>query len=115
MPDPSPHLLDLIRDCLAAGAARERHPDLFDPAEAMAYLHLPPASERTLKNYRDKGWLIGTPSGPDGSLMYYRDDLNACALRMAGRTGRNDGPRPTGPQLRRRMSRQNTQPPEGSN
>jgi hypothetical protein len=59
-----------------------RHPDLFTPEEAAAYLHLP--SEESLKTLREKKFLVGY-EGYARHLMYWREDLDNCALKMAGR------------------------------
>jgi hypothetical protein len=76
--------------------SRERHPDLFDEAEAVDYLHLPAdTGPRTLETLRDKGLLVGHRVGKH--LVYWRDDLNACALRIVGR---GENRTETGPRLK---------------
>lgn len=58
------------------------HPNLFSPEEAAAYLHLD--SPATLDTFRGKGWLRGHPAGK--RLVYWREDLDDCALRIVGIT-----------------------------
>lgn len=59
-----------------------RHPDLFSTEEAVAYLHLD--GPRGLETCREKFGLAGY-QGPNKSLMYWREDLDACAKRIVGR------------------------------
>jgi hypothetical protein len=59
-----------------------KHPDLFSPDEAAEYLHL--EGKESLKNLREKGLLVGY-SGFARHLIYHREDLDRCALRMCGR------------------------------
>jgi hypothetical protein len=59
-----------------------RHPDIFTPEEAAAYLRLD--SERQLENLRENYGLVGFP-GVGKSFRYWRDDLDAAAKRMFGR------------------------------
>lgn len=59
-----------------------KHQDLFTPDEAATYLHLP--SVESLRTLREKGLLVGH-SGWTTYLIYHREDLDACALRMCGR------------------------------
>lgn len=56
------------------------HPDLFSPDEAAAYLHLD--STATLDTFRQRGWLEGYRAGK--GLLYWRADLDDCALRIVG-------------------------------
>lgn len=65
-----------------AEAEPRKHPDLFTPEEAAAYMHLD--SVRGLETLREKYDLIGY-AGVNKALMYYREDLDACALRMVDR------------------------------
>lgn len=58
----------------------DKHPDLFSPREAARYLHLD--SLETLNSLRRKGWLRGYQAGQ--RYMYYRIDLDDCALRIVG-------------------------------
>ena len=58
------------------------HPDLFSPEEAAAYLRLP--SVKSLEKLRQKGLLTGY-DGWTVYMLYHREDLDRCALRMCGR------------------------------
>jgi len=60
----------------------ETHPDIFTPEEAVVYLHL--TNTRQLDRLREKGYLIGF-DGIAAHLMYWREDLDRCAMRMFGR------------------------------
>lgn len=53
-----------------------KHPDIFTPEEAAAYLHQPgdESGTQTLKGLRDKGLLRGFWLGP--TLLYHRRDLD---------------------------------------
>lgn len=77
-----------------------RHPDLFIGLDACAYLHLPADDSglRTLETYRSKDWLIGHQHGRE--LVYWREDLDACVLRIVGRAGHPGGKRQSGPRLK---------------
>jgi hypothetical protein len=68
------------------------HPDLFTPDEAAAYLRL--KSVESLKTLKSKGLLVGY-AGWTNYDLYHREDLDNCALRMAGRGHRvkGDGPK----------------------
>lgn len=59
-----------------------KHPDLFTPEEAAEYLHLD--GTRSLETLREKFGLIGYP-GVNKAYLYYRDDLDACAMKLVGR------------------------------
>lgn len=59
-----------------------QHPDLFTPDEAAFYLRL--ASVDALKKLRDEQLLAGY-KGYAPYLLYHREDLDRCALRMCGR------------------------------
>jgi hypothetical protein len=61
--------------------ARRCHPDIFTSEEAAAYLRLP--TEATLEWLRQNGFLDGHMIGK--TLMYHREDLDACAYRMFGK------------------------------
>lgn len=61
-----------------------RHPDLFTPAEAAAYLHLD--SEKSLETLRKDYGLAGH-AGVSKGFMYWREDLDNVALRIVGRDG----------------------------
>ncbi len=63
-------------------AEMERHPDLFSADEAAAYLHL--ETPRQLDTLRTKFGLAAYP-GVGKGFMYWRDDLNDVARRIAGR------------------------------
>jgi hypothetical protein len=58
------------------------HPDLFNPDEAAAYLHLD--SVRGLETLRNEYGLIGH-KGVNKSYIYHREDLDAVALRIVGK------------------------------
>lgn len=58
------------------------HPDLFTPDEAAAYLHLD--SVRSLETLREHFGLIGF-GGVNRGFLYWREDLDKCALRIVGR------------------------------
>jgi hypothetical protein len=57
-----------------------QHEDLFTAEEAAAYLHL--ENIATLDTFRAQGWLNGYKAGK--KLIYRRDDLDDCALRIVG-------------------------------
>jgi hypothetical protein len=59
-----------------------RHPDLFTPEEAAAYLHLD--SVRGLETLRKDYGLVGH-AGVNKSYLYHREDLDRCALRICGK------------------------------
>lgn len=61
---------------------RRTHPDLFTSDEAAAYLHL--ESDAGLETCRRDFGLIGHRC-VNKSFMYWREDLDKCALRMVGR------------------------------
>lgn len=63
-------------------AAPRRHPDIFTPDEAAAYLHLD--SVRGLETLRREFGLVGH-QGVNKAYIYHRDDLDRCALRMCGK------------------------------
>lgn len=69
---------------IAKTETARKHPDLFTPEEAAAYLHLD--SVRGLETLRLRYGLVGY-SGVNKSLMYFRADLDACALRIVDRDG----------------------------
>ena len=71
-----------------------RHPDLFTPEEAAAYLRL--KSIEALKKLKAEKMLVGY-DGWTAYTLYHREDLDRCALRMCGRGHLA----PTGPQLAR--------------
>lgn len=60
----------------------ERHPDIFNPEQAAAYLNL--TSPKALERLREKGVLVGF-EGWAPFMLYWREDLNRCAMRMFGR------------------------------
>jgi hypothetical protein len=59
-----------------------RHPDLFTPEEAAAYLHLD--SVRGLETLRRDYGLTGY-EGVNKSYLYHREDLDSVAMRIVGR------------------------------
>lgn len=60
-----------------------KHPDLFTPEEAVAYLHLDPeVGSRTLETLREKYGLVGQPLGR--GYMYHRANLDALVARIFG-------------------------------
>lgn len=59
-----------------------KHPDLFTAEEAAEYLHL--ESPRGLETLRQNFGLVGY-NGVNRSLLYWREDLDKCALRVVGR------------------------------
>jgi hypothetical protein len=59
-----------------------RHPDLFTPEEAAAYLHLD--GVRGLETLRREYGLVGY-AGVNKSFLYHREDLDAVARRMCGK------------------------------
>lgn len=71
----------------ATAEAGRRHPDLFTAEEAAAYLHLD--SVEQLRNLRDNYGLQGYP-GVGKGFMYWREDLDNCALRIVGRAEKSD-------------------------
>jgi hypothetical protein len=62
--------------------SERKHPDVFTAEEAAMYLHCD--SERSLENIRAQFGLVGYP-GFGKALRYYRDDLDAVAMKMLGR------------------------------
>jgi hypothetical protein len=67
---------------------RRRHPNIFSSAEAAEYLHLD--SERGLQTLRNNFGLIGY-LGVNRSYVYWKDDLDACALKLFGRDVKTRG------------------------
>jgi hypothetical protein len=79
-----------------------KHPDIFTPEEAAAYLHLlPEEGVRTLKTLREKNVLRGFWLGP--TFMYHKRDLDLAADQIFGIVQPiQSKPRPqrSGPRLR---------------
>lgn len=95
-PDLAPAILAALERCRQA-----KHPDLFTPAEAAAYLHLDGVSddpERTLKTLRDNHGLTGLHIGK--GYIYCRDDLDAVVLRLRGKAPASPAPPKRGPVLK---------------
>lgn len=63
-------------------ATETRHPELYTPEEAAAYLRL--TSEKALEKLRKDGLLQGY-NGYTPYYLYHREDLDRCAARMCGR------------------------------
>jgi hypothetical protein len=62
-----------------------KHPDIFTPEEAVAYLHLDPEGGlRTLETLREKHGLVGQQVGK--GYMYHRRQLDAVVDRLFGVT-----------------------------
>lgn len=79
-----------------------KHPDIFTPEEAADYLHLD--SVRKLEACEQEAGLVGQ-SIPGIGVRYHREDLDKCAMRMAGRDrGWNQDPMAR-PILKRHQSR----------
>lgn len=75
---------------------RQHHPDLYTPQEAADYLRL--ASVDALKKLRDDNLLKGY-KGYAPYLLYHRDDLDRCALKMCGRDPDAGRPNPVKMQI----------------
>jgi hypothetical protein len=58
------------------------HGDIFDQQEALAYLHLPHDSIRTLETLRKDRLLVGCKLSKD--MMYHRKHLDACVEQAFG-------------------------------
>jgi hypothetical protein len=63
-------------------AEDRKHPDLFTAEEAAAYLRLD--CIETLARLRKDFGLVGF-TGINKSMVYWREDLDKCALRIVGR------------------------------
>lgn len=70
-----------VTDPPAASKHPGRHPDVFTPPEAAAYLGF--QSPRSLETIRENYGLTGYRVGKE--YLYHREDLDACVLRMFGR------------------------------
>jgi hypothetical protein len=62
--------------------AGRRHPDLLTPEEAAEYLRL--TSAKALEKLRNEKMLTGH-DGWAPYMIYHREDLDRCALRMCGK------------------------------
>jgi hypothetical protein len=65
-----------------ANAMSRKHEDIFTADEARDYLHL--ENIATLDHLRREKMLTGYMVGKQ--MMYWREDLDDCAMKMMGRT-----------------------------